>query len=174
MIKMNHLAFGLLVLTLAVQAGARDKNSDFSPLTEVPLQVRQALSAWNHQFQLHNMSDFGPEVLSMFSDLSKSAPMRTLADFNGDGILDYAFTGRGWNQNHLIAVISGPKWRVIEVEKWSNSDSRMTPIYLTAAEGPLAQSFKAQYKRSAIQLEAYFGEVKLFGFKNQKIVELID
>lgn len=178
----------LIVVTLvspfvsfAVSAAA-----DSNVLSELPLEVRQSVIKWNHKFKPYTAKDFSAEVLELFqSDQKKVAPMKVVADFNGDKIDDYALLGEAGKQQYLIAVLSNnAEPKVIVVEKWSDPDFKKSAVegtrsssvgvayYLARAAGPLPESYAKKNNREAIQLEAYLGSVQLFKIENGKSSEL--
>ena len=153
-------------------------------LSELPVSARQAVSIWNVNFRPFAMSNYVNDVQELFTDLAREAPMRVIADFNGDQIDDYALLGEAGGQQFLIIVASGKRWQVLEVEKWSEPNfknssipslkgvSTGVPVYVSKASGSLADSFKASRKRDVLQLEAYLGSVRLFGIDGTKVREL--
>lgn len=184
----RHILLSSLLL-IAFQFTAHANSTGFSPWANVPLKARQAVSTWNHQFQPIEMKFFTQEVQSLFTDLNANSPNRSVADFNGDGIKDFAFLGESRNRQHLIVVLSDKKgnaWKVLEAQSWSDVNFKSTPlpdpdsptlkrgvpVYLTQPAGPASDDFKKENRRDLIQLEAYLGDVQLFGIKNEKIVEL--
>lgn len=159
-------------LSLANAIAATDTNA----LSELPLEARQSVIKWNHKFKPYASADFSSEVNELFtSDLKKVAPMRLVADFNGDKVDDYALLGEADKQQYLIAVLSDKKDpKVVVVEKWSDPDFKKNNVayYLTRAAGSLPESYAKKNNREAIQLEAYLGSVQLFKIENGKVAEL--
>lgn len=174
--------FGLILFVCSSNALAA--TATVSPLTEMPVEARQAVSIWNLNFKPFAMENFTNEVQDLFSDLAREAPMRVIADYNGDGVEDYALLGEAVGQQYLIVVVSGKKWSVVEVEKWSSVKFKKTmivgmkdkapgvPFYIVKASGSLADSYALKHKREALQLEAYLGSVTLYSINGKKAREL--
>lgn len=175
-----------ILLTISLLPSAALSANDENVLTELPLEARQSVMKWNHKFKPYASSDFSSEVLELFtSDMKKVAPMKVVADFNGDKIDDYAVLGEADKQQYLIAVLSDKKEpKVVVVEKWSDPNFKRAKIegvksssvgvsyYLARAAGSLPESYLKKNNREAIQLEAYLGAVQLFKIENDKASEL--
>ena len=165
-----------ILITSCIGVAFAMATADTNVLAELPLEARQSVIKWNHKFKPFASSDFSSEVNELFTtDQKKVAPMKLVADFNGDKVDDYAILGEADKQQYLIAVLSDKKEpKVVVVEKWSDAEFKKPSLayYLARAAGSLPESYTKKNGREAIQLEAYLGSVQLFKIENGKAAEL--
>lgn len=180
-LKVARFAF---VMMLGLMNTKLALGADNSQVVELPTAVRQAVSIWNINFKPFSLSDYPFEIQTLFTNLSREAPMRVIADFNGDQVDDYALLGEANGQQFLIVVASGRQFRVVQVETWSDRNFKTTifaglkskitgvPVYISKGAGSFAEVYRARHHRDSIQLETYLGPVRLFSIRGSKAREL--
>lgn len=81
--------------------------------------IREALRNYNPDFKIWAQSEYKPEVIGLYSFSARQSPSAVKGDFNGDGHLDAALSGRNKTSSVLLAVLSdsATSYKVVEIHQ---------------------------------------------------------
>lgn len=79
--------------------------------------IRDALRNYNPDFKIWEQNEYKPEVIGLYSFSARQSPSAILGDFNGDGYIDAALSGRNKTSSVLLAVLSdsATSYKVLEI-----------------------------------------------------------
>lgn len=158
------------------------KNEDVE--IEIPRAAREALNAWNPEFNVFGRDDYSPSVLKMFKDRAENrVPMAFISDLEKDGQNDIVLIGQDTKTQYVVALLQRKgQWKAVQVTSWSEPNVKKSkiptadgetsevgvPFYILEAHGDNAKKLK---NKTGIQIESYLGPAEIFEIKNNKALK---
>jgi len=134
--------------------------------------IREALRNYAPDFRIWEQSEYNPEVTGLYSFSARQSPSAIKGDFNGDGYMDAALSGRNKTSSVLLAVLSdsATSYKVIEIHQpWFDKTKIdfATPILSVQPKGSRYTYGDMEVRTLALENEAigiqYLGRDRLSG-----------
>jgi len=134
--------------------------------------IREALRNYAPDFRIWEQSEYKPEVTGLYSFSARQSPSAIKGDFNGDGYMDAALSGRNKTSSVLLAVLSdsATSYKVVEIHQpWFDKTKIdfATPILSVQPKGSRYTYGDMEVRTLALENEAigiqYLGRDRLSG-----------